>query len=222
MSAQRGARLSAEMQRRLLDLYEIERVADVRRFVTTDRAFVEAVEGPRHRPSTEKLLVAQDAAGLSVSLYLDAGVLARLDAEGGLDALTHRSVEDFWDVAEGVSHFTMLAWCAAHDRAVSALEMELQAEVDKFVLAAIAARAERPNHALLPLHRLQFDHAQFDPALAGDEHERYTTANRYAKRYCRELAERLAAERHEDVRTELRRFYRLSREDKFRRIAALA
>jgi len=210
------------MQRRLLDLYEIEPVADVRHFVTTDRAFVEAVEGPRHRPTTEKLLVAQDAGGLSVSLYLDPGMLARLDAGCGLDELTHRSVEDFWDIAEGVSHFTLLAWCAAHDRAVSALEMELQAEVDKFVLAALAARVERPNYALLPLHRLQFDHAQFDPALTHDEHDRYATANRYARRYCRELAARLAAARHYDVRAELRRFYRLSREQKFRRIAALA
>jgi hypothetical protein len=148
-------------------------------------------------------------------------MLARLDAGDGLDRLTHRSVADFWNLAEGVSHFTFLAWSAAQDRPVSPLELELQAEVDKFVLAALAARAQRPNHALLPLHHLQFEAATLDPALSGDERERYVTASRYAKDYCRELAGCLADARHDELRTELRRFYRMSRNDKLHRIAGL-
>jgi hypothetical protein len=221
MRAERAARLSAEMQRRLVELYSIDEVAEVEGFVATDRAFVEAMEGSRHRPASEKLLVVQAPGELSVSLYLDAEMLERLDEAGGLDLLTHETVADFWDVAEGVSHFTLLAWSAAHDRAVSALELELQAEVDKFVLAALAARGERPQQVLAPLHRLLFERAQLDPALADEERTRYAIASRYAGRYCRALSARLAVRRADEVRAELRRFYRLSRGDKFHRIAAL-
>src|SRR5688572_17899612 len=221
MGAARAKELTREMQRRLLELYAIEQLADVHDFVTHDSAFVASMEGDTHRPAVEKLLIVEEEGELSVSLFLDPAMLARLDAGDGLDRLTHHSVADFWNLAEGVSHFTFLAWSAAQDRAVSPLELELQAEVDKFVLAALAARAERPNHALLPLHRLQFEEATLDPALAGDERDRYATANRYAKDYCWELAGTLAAARHNELRTELRRFYRLSRNDKFHRIAAL-
>lgn len=222
MIPSRAKQLTREMQRRLLELYAIEQVADVHGFVTTDRTFVESVEGDAHRPTPEKLLIVEESGELSVSLFLDPEMLARLDAGDGLDRLTHHSVADFWNLAEGVSHFTFLAWSAAHDRPVSPLELELQAEVDKFVLAAQATGAERPNHALLPLHRLQFEHATLDPTLGREERDRYATASRYAKDYCWELAGRLAAARHDELRTELRRFYRMSRNDKFHRIAALA
>ncbi|MEW6690645.1 MAG: hypothetical protein AB1452_16325, partial [Pseudomonadota bacterium] len=80
----------------------------------------------------------------------------------------------------------------------------------------------RPSHALLPLQRLQFERAELDPRLAAHERERYATASRLAQRYCRALAARLAAAPREQVHAELRRFYRLSRDDKFHRIAALA
>lgn len=221
MQGSRATQLTREMQRRLLDLYAIEHAADVHGFVTTDRRFVESIEGDAHRPTPEKLLVVEEPGELSVSLFLDPALLKRLAAGDGLDRLTHHSVADFWNLAEGVSHFTFLTWSAAHGRPVSPLELELQAEVDKFVLAALAARSEHPQHALLPLHRLQFQETTFDPALKDGERDRYTTASRYASDYCRELAGQLAAARHAELRTELRRFYRLSRNDKFHRIAAL-
>lgn len=221
MEAPRAAQqLPGEMQRRLLELYAIEAAPDVQPFVTGNQAFVAALEGAAHRPTREKLLIVEAPDELSVSLYLDPAMLARLAATG-LEPLREHSVADFWELAEGVSHFTLLAWSAACERPVSALELELQAEVDKFVLAVEAARAEFPNQALLPLHYLQFERAGFDPALPPEERERYATASAYAGRYCRRLSTLLAGAQHAELRTELRRFYRLSRNDKFHRIAAL-
>ncbi|HWP94946.1 MAG TPA: hypothetical protein VNL72_04355 [Gammaproteobacteria bacterium] len=213
-------RLSGELQARLLELYALDHVADVRCFMTTDRALVHTLEGAAHRPANEKLLIAQEADELFVSLFLDPELLERLAREYPRQGVTHATVADFWDLAEGVSHFTLLAWSAAHAREVSALELELQAEIDKFVLAALAARAERPGHVLLPLHRLQFTCTTLDPLLTPAERERYATANRYAARYCLALASRLGGAQRSECLAELRRFYRLPRGEKLRHIAA--
>ena len=63
--------------------------------------------------------------------------------------LDGENLADFWSALEGVSHFTYYAWNAARDKSVSLFELELQAEVDKFVTTSKAAapadgpRAER-------------------------------------------------------------------------------
>jgi hypothetical protein len=60
-----------------------------------------------------------------------------------------------------------------------------------------------------------------DAALAGDRIGLYRRANSYAARFCRRLARTLrptGSAAHAAAITELRRFYRLSRERKFRHI----
>ena len=46
-------------------------------------------------------------------------------------------MECFCLALEGVSHFLYLIWNASFDRSVTLLEMELQAEIDKFVMLGI-------------------------------------------------------------------------------------
>jgi len=118
---------------------------------------------------------------------------------------------------EGVSHFLYLAWNAHYDRQVSLLDMELQAEVDKFVFAALETNAlssigsgniDMDNRDLL--ERL-YQQITYRDELTSDLKRRYETANEYAHMYCTWLTENFSLQ-HPDRRlaAELARFYRLN------------
>ena len=100
------------------------------------------------------------------------------------------------------------------------MEMELQAEVDKFVAAALLLRRQG---AMLPrsLHRCLFDMARFDARLRPEELERYRDANRYAGKYCLQLAKRLSGDCNAaTLKRELCYFYRLPQPEKIQHIDA--
>ena len=109
---------------------------------------------------------------------------------------------------------------ASHDRAVTLLEMELQAEVDKFVATAALLRrqGEQPPRRL---HDWLFTHTKLAAELSAAEQERYARANHYAAKYCRKLWPQLSSRGGWDAaRNELRRFYRLTRRAKIDHIDA--
>ena len=76
------------------------------------------------------------------------------------------NLADYWTALEGVSHFMYLAWNAGHDRAVSLLELELQAEIDKYVASWWLLREQDPARFPAELHRLLFERTQIDAQLA--------------------------------------------------------
>jgi hypothetical protein len=120
-----------------------------------------------------------------------------------------------------VSHFLYLAWNAGHDRPVSLLELELQAEIDKYVASWWLLREQDPERYPAELYRLLFDRTRIDADLAGSSSQLYREANQYAARFCRRLGRQLSATAvgvRREALTELRRFYRLSRERKVNHI----
>ena len=132
--------------------------------------------------------------------------LERNDPARGLDAA---NFADFCLAVEGVSHFVYVALCAAAERRVSALELELQAEVDKFACCVLLRSAT----ARAICRRRLFRDVSFADDLSRDERERYRTANRrpIATQAVSRPSWRRTAFRHAD---ELRRFYRLALDDK--------
>src|SRR4051812_4284636 len=81
----------------------------------------------------EELLVADSGGSLEMALYLDPALLARARAHGGEPArVMDADLDAFCQLTEGVSHFMYLARAAEQGRRVSLLELEAQAEVDKF------------------------------------------------------------------------------------------
>ncbi|MDQ2070661.1 hypothetical protein [Natronospira bacteriovora] len=208
-----GERLSA-WQAMLERLYEVDIGVDVSQFLLTDRRFVQMMEGRRYRPTREKLLVYEIDGELNVSLYLDAELLARLDRSPPEQSLHAGNLADFWLALEGVSHFVYLGHNARYDRPVSRLEMELQAEVDKFVLANLFLARQQGHTPGERLHRALFHHPRFDGHLSHEEGQRYARASRYAGRYCQRLLQRMRRRAGGALNRELRRFYRLNRHRK--------
>ncbi len=201
----------------LAEVYALDVPYRVDDFLTTDASLARALD-QGGREIDEKLLIAEGGGEADVSLYLDPALLERLDRDDPLRSLSGANLEDFLTVLEGVSHFVYYAWHAQHDREVTLLELELQAEVDKFVTAATLLHRQQRRQSP-GLHSWLFDLPKLDSRLDGTELDRYRVANRYAGKYCRRLARAQAGDpADESVRRELRRFYRLSQQSKLEHI----
>lgn len=209
------------LQSLLEQLYEIDIGLDVEDFLITDPRLADLLDSSEHaRELPEKLLISQSEGYADVSLYLHQLIIERLRDQNPLRSLHRGNLDAFMTALEGVSHFVYLAWNLAHDRPVSLLEMELQAEVDKYCLAA-ALFAHQLGGIPEELHPLLFEGIRFDARLDRNEHHRYSTANHHARRYCRALHERfLRARRGQHITRELRHFYRLWHHRKIARIEA--
>jgi hypothetical protein len=217
------AGLLRELQELLGHLYDADPGHDVRDFVVTDPALLEVLTGGvPGRDVDEKLIVMESGEGLDLALYLDAALLARLDRADPRSSLSPDNLGDFWTALEGVSHFNYLAWNAIHDRAVTLLELEMQAEVDKFV--ATRALLDRQPGADLggPLWQQLFEATALMPGLSAAEQVRYRDASRLAGRYCRSLQRRFPGPAlAPDALRELRGFYRAPQPRKMEHIRRL-
>ena len=200
---------ATSLQNTLAEIYDLPATPDVANFLMTDRASVASLPGAR--ASEEQLLVAQDGDTLSMGLFIDAAVLERLARRDPFCALTQENLADYLTVAEGVSHFVYVAWNAGFDKPVTLLELELQGEVDKYVLGAWLLREQCAGRFPRELHRALFERTRIDPCAAAGRMGLYRAASEYAGRFCRRVATRLACGTHlatRELLAELRRFYR--------------
>jgi hypothetical protein len=180
-------------QRRLDALYRLDVRAKAWRFLLTPeeaRAFL-CGAAPR-----SGLLAVEEDGELWIGLYLDPADARDPDA-----------------VVEETSHFVCLAWHAAQGRPVSALTLELQSEIDRYLLARLDGRD--------PL--AHFRDFRFAGWMDPPTRERYELAHAAGHRYCRALDGRFP--RPGDLPGllhELRGFYRAPGEAKLRRTRAAA
>ena len=212
--------LVRELQDLLATLYDAPSPHDVANYLITDPRQAAALQGRPQAPSTDELLlVAESDDGVELSLYVDAAVLERLRARCPLRELSERNLADFCTALEGVSHFHYYVWNADRSRAVSLLDLELQAEVDKYAAALRLILAQREGRFPRELFGQLFDAAGFLPDLSAAERDRYDEAHRFAARFCRRLEQRFLCARRarpDALLHELRRFYRLGRHAKLR------
>ena len=209
----------ASLQATLAEIYDLPATPDVLEFLMTDPASLARLDGAR--ATDEQLIVAQDGETLSLGLYIDAAVLERLERRDPFAALTQHNLSDYLTVAEGVSHFVYVAWNAGFDKPVTLLELELQAEVDKYVLGVWLLRQQGAGRYPRELHRALFERTRIDPAAAAGRAGLYHQASTYAGRFCRRVAAGLAHGTRGATRellAELRRFYRWGNARKLRHI----
>jgi len=212
--------LLGSMQVQLGQLYDVDVQQDVRDYLVTDRVLLAALTaGQQGRSPEEQLIVVEGEGNLDVALYLDHGVLERLAAADPRDGISGANLADFWTVLEGVSHFHYLAWNAAFDKPVTLLELEMQAEVDKYVSTRLLLQAQPQASLGAPLLQRLFDEPGLDPALDPEEIDRYQAASTLAGRYCASLEGRYpGATFPQELLRELRTFYRLPQSAKIGRI----
>ena len=205
-------------------LYDVDLDYDVYDFLVTDRRSLGGlVPGNDARASDEELLLAETPDGAGVALYLDPGVLGRLEGANPVGALTEGNLADYCTALEGVSHFVYSTWRFDRDLPVSLLELETQAEVDKYAVTVFLLADQQGGDYPAQVHARLFDRVSFDSRLEPDQYHRYRTAHRCAAQYCRRLESRFVSRgeaRIEALVRELRRFYRLGCAAKLRHALA--
>lgn len=188
------------VQRQLEAIYELEPAPPIAPFVRVDP------DEPR-----EQLLVRETREGMDIVVVLpvaSAEALLSRDGSAELDA--------YLGAVEGISHFIHLAERARTELPTTLLELELQAEVDKFALLA-GERAAANTVQLVSLHRRLYEDVRFLHASATEAGQRYRLANGLAARLWSQLIHQGPAARRGDT---LKRFYRASQAEKISMVAA--
>ena len=203
------------LQRGIEHLYAVDTGLDVDDFLVDDAALPD--ESLRTRGETLLLREAEDGAA-EVGLWVDATSLARLEAAPARHWIGDDLLPDLCKAVEGVSHFVYLAYRALEERPVSLFDLELQAEVDKFAVAALLAREDGGGSSEIAALRVRlFEDASFLDDERAENGARYRRASRCAARLASRLEDPIsrASGRTQTV-DHLRRFYRLGAEEKVR------
>ena len=186
----RRTRTLHTIQRRLERIYGLESTPNVVDFVRTANV-----------GSRETLLLRQDDKYLEIALVLPPGEPNQRAESGACDL--------WFQLAEGVSHFVYVTERARTQLPTTKLELELQAEVDKFVLLANGRIGIRPQK--LRLRERLYERVSYLHAAGTEDGERYRMANDLAARF----VSRLMALPDREARTQrLRQFYRAGQADK--------
>jgi hypothetical protein len=183
--------LLRRLQRRLERFYHLEETPDVREFV---REAVGAAE-------REALLLRESEGELEMALVVP-GTAANEN-------------DDWLQLAEGVSHFVYVANRARQELPATHLELELQAEVDKFVLLVLEQVPFDRGEAF-EVHSRLYERVRFLHEAGTELGDRYRTANDLAARFVRRLMSGGTTSTH----ATLRRFYRAGQAEKIRLVAA--
>lgn len=211
--------LLLELQRRLETLYAVEPQAPVTDFLIPHE------EAGGYPGGGSRTLVKEEGDGISIGVVFDEATTRGLNERDPRLRLDSRNLGPFATVTEEVSHFVYVMFCASAERSVTQLELELQAEVDKYLtaIAYLALQHAASERAVAPgLRQALFRRYRLVGGLSHERAERYHAASQLADRYCGWLeAHFLRTGRHADLAREARRFYRLGQSDKLVRIARM-
>lgn len=188
------------------------RLDAIERYVIGDAGLARLYDG---RPGTAvgsatgegaRLLLREEGGALRATVYFPDALIAHLEERPPQRGLDDRNVDAFAVFVEEIDHLLVAAERADAGRGVSLLELELHANVSKYLVLArfLAGRAKRlgPARRAWLMHQL-FEKPQYsdpDPEVR----ERYVAAGRNAARFLMTL-ERLSPQARID---RLRRFHR--------------
>ena len=159
----------------------------------------------------ESLLVRQDDEGVDLALCLPKHV-----TDSPWRTLT---LDERCQVIEGASHFLVVCERARSERSTTHLELELQAEVDKWLVLSQGGTLDPDQDGWL--RGTLYEGGEFLHDAGSTEGERYRLASSLAARFVHRLSHAFARRgRHAEMQRELVRFFRMTQEEKLRAIAA--
>lgn len=189
-----------EMQRWIEGTYRLEPEAPVADFLIDQRLLEQHLsEDSPYRRAEEVLLLKGKPGDFRLGLFLH----PKLQESASLDSSdTHHLMTTL----EGVSHFLLVLHRLKNSEELTQLELELQAEVDKFLFLRLMPDEARQDEAKRHLHQ-----ETNLPGLDVEQIQTYAAARRLAHRYCLHLErEYLAPRSFDGLYRELREFYRMS------------
>lgn len=176
----------AELQAHLHRVYGLDDRAtpDIRPFLVDDDALEHLRPPGTQRPADEWVLVRESDDGLDLAVWIDQIHLDTFAEAPDTRSVVRRSLRSFCAVIEGISHFMLLVERARRAEPLTLLELEVQAEIDKFVSARLHCPDREPA-----LRRAIFDDVSLQSGLSSEERSRYREAGRLARAWCHHLGE---------------------------------
>jgi hypothetical protein len=211
------------IQQQFQSIYQLPQDLSIEDFLINQKTLETAQEERCDLISTARhrgfMLLFTEGEELHVGIYLHNQLIDNLRKHNPLLGLHEKNIDDFCILIEEVSHFLYTTWKARHDIKITKLEIELQAEVDKFILCSLY-RAQNPDPTYrLPLIELLFEDYQLEKNLSEESQQRYHTASRLARHYCNFLDRHFINDKHiPQMIKEIRQFYRFSQTDKISHI----
>lgn len=209
----------AAIQAYLEKLYKIQVPIAVEDFLI-DRKTLEAMERTsgvslRSRAHSDQVILVESTEALDLGVYLDESTMADLRRRDPRVALASDNLESFCSAVEEISHFIYIVWNTGRGRPISQLELELQAEVDKYLACAFLLFQQRRCFIKGRLITVLFETFLLADRLDPEQRVRYTFASRLGRAYCRFLEDRfLDPPDVAGLLREVRGFYRLGQAEK--------
>jgi len=209
----------AAIQAYLEKLYKIQVPMAVEDFLI-DRETLEAMERAanvslRSKAHTDQIILVESPGTLDLGIYLDESTIANLRRRDPRVALVSDNLESFCTAVEEISHFIYIVWNTGRGRPITQLELEIQAEVDKYLTCAFLLFQQRRYFVKRWLITALFEDFLLSDMLDPEQIIRYTLASRLGRAYCRFLEDRfLDPLDMAGLLREVRSFYRLGQAEK--------
>ncbi len=168
----------SELQNALCNLYGIEGHPNVEDFLVGITASGRGERVGNREFSRESLIVRSVGDEVELGLFIAPEIIYAVRNLDPLDA-----PDAFSCAVEGVSHFVYV--CDRIDRGLTTtkLELEIQGEVDKFLILQLISAAEGGGDGLR-LFNMQFESHSYDSNLSPEDRQTYETASRLAAKFC--------------------------------------
>lgn len=186
------------IQRHLEKFYYLKEFPPIEQFLISTR---ELEKNYPHLTVKPQVVMKQEDQDLLLGVHIGDKILKTLQTHG----LRGISLQDFLSTIEEISHFVYLAHSASIDKQVSLLDIEVQGEIDKYILAK---NLHPTDHELFTK---LFERISYESTLTADEKSRYAEANRLGAKMVRWMTRHCEEGRFtQAMMTFMRDFYRMN------------
>ncbi|OGQ44819.1 MAG: hypothetical protein A3H42_04155 [Deltaproteobacteria bacterium RIFCSPLOWO2_02_FULL_46_8] len=208
-----------KIQDQLETFYRIELEYNVEDFIISNPSPTDAVQKKiGSRLAQEALFIKQTPGEMEIGLYVDEKILAHLQKYNPYQHFGSHNLNAFCVATEGVSHFLYLLRRAEMGQPVTQLELELQAEIDKYLMTVLLFYGQDGKIPEFLFSSL-FENFMWDKSLTEAETSRYKEANRLAMKFCFYLDNHFVrCAKWERLFDTARQFYHLNHWSKIRQL----
>lgn len=207
-----------KIQNHLEALYRLSFKVDVEHFLVSRKRASANTTFIKNRLGQEALIIRQEGWEVELGLFVANPVLKELEKRDPFVAVDEKNLKPLCVAVEGVSHFLYLVKNLEENHPVTQLELELQAEIDKYLLASLLFYHQTGGVPEFLLHHL-FENFHWDPSLSKPEKKRYAEANRLGAKFCTHLEQNhIRHGRWQKALEAARHFYHLDHWSKIRQL----
>ncbi len=155
------------LQKKLEEIYRLETCPAADQYVLSPKQFKRFAKSS----DNPQVIYVDEGSDASMGIYLGKRIFKKIQ-----NKVKIFSFQDFCVMAEEISHFIYLIWSKSNEKKITLLDLEIQAEVDKFLLASNFFQSQET------VFQKMFQTFMFRKNLLKDEENRYIEATRLGKK----------------------------------------